>query len=277
MGITRRGLLGRAGVATCTVLGVGALAGAAEAADHTLYMLDPDTAASGCAHGCGGCNACRLHAANSYFADADSADLHRAHPYCRCHVVAGPTVSADTFGVLFGAAPTIARPRVDLRTVWVRDALADALVPPPNEATTNRAPGSVEPATQGPPSSSPVALRVVRLRVWQPVPRQLRLLLEIDAAAHVHARLAVASGRRVGRFAFRADSGVTTHDLAAPNGAPPGAYVLRVRVVSAGGAVQTFERPLTIAAPMRASIPPPPKFDPLTSSQVLGRLPVLTD
>ena len=70
-------------------------------------------------------SACRLHAANSYFADADSADLHRAHPHCRCRVVAGPTDSAATFGVLFGGA-TIARPRVDARTPWVRDALADA-------------------------------------------------------------------------------------------------------------------------------------------------------
>ncbi len=136
--LTRRAFIG-------TVVGAGVLvvplASGANAAANALYGLSADWGAGDptCVpdrgrQACGGCYACVRHARNKVFASAGAADRGRAHPKCRCRVVALGTVDADVYGALFAH-----RPSADRRTPGIAELLARrapgraptrALVPP---------------------------------------------------------------------------------------------------------------------------------------------------
>jgi hypothetical protein len=261
--ISRRHLLGRAGVAAFGTTGLGLLADAAQSDARVLYLLDPGTCGSG---GCSACHACRLHAANSYFQSAEAADLHRAHPYCHCLIKAGPGVPDDTYLTLFGAPTASTRARVDLRMRWVQDALAQAHVPSPTAAThaTTDAPstptGTSLPPADGVPSQAPPppsranprhpnahTRQTADLRVKHIAPRRLHLLIRIDQPAHVHAQLLTLRGQLLERRAFRAAAGRTAHAFQIPNGVPPGVYQLRLTLLAdESGAQRRLERKVTI-------------------------------
>jgi hypothetical protein len=68
----------------------GATARPRRAAGLVVYRLSPggEAADRPGATGCRSCRACRRHGANKLFASAAAADAHRAHPGCRCLVVA---------------------------------------------------------------------------------------------------------------------------------------------------------------------------------------------
>ncbi len=94
--------------------------GRADAADTVpTYALDPTQGGTCLSPGCSTCHACLSHAANKLFASAADADAGRAHPGCRCTVVAGVSVAQSVFDQLFAAAAS-----ADRRTVAVGSLLA---------------------------------------------------------------------------------------------------------------------------------------------------------
>jgi hypothetical protein len=70
------------------------------------FALDPVGGGSSCRGGtgagtCAACSACKKHAENKIFRTKDAADKYRAHPGCRCQVVAGQVVDTDVAGAVF--------------------------------------------------------------------------------------------------------------------------------------------------------------------------------
>lgn len=107
--------------------------------DLAWYALDPEwgagdagcpadpTAAHASSHNCHACTACHKHAANKLFATAEAADLHRAHPGCKCEVRVGGTLPDSVWIALFGDPDNpadIDRDSVDRRWDWVQDILS---------------------------------------------------------------------------------------------------------------------------------------------------------
>jgi hypothetical protein len=271
--LTRRLFLGRAATVS-GVLAFGAFAAPADPASGTLvvYVLDPDAGrGGGC---CQACTACRGHAANSYFATAADADLHRAHPYCQCAVIEGPALPYNTWIALFGPPAAIARPRVDKRTPWVADTLAAAATPPapsptpepseplpdPPAAATVTA-TTPEAQTQTPPSSTaaPLAVAGVAPRASAPLiitiglrciragtaKRVIALKLNLRRPANVHTRILQNSGQVVASHHFQAPTGNSLQRLSIPNGLPPGTYTASLVLQTAAERLE-LKRPLTI-------------------------------
>ncbi len=158
--LSRKHLLGRAALVTGGAIVAGGVVASAAGAPSELsvYQLDPD-----CCHAC---NACRKHALNTLFASAAAADLFRAHPYCRCAVVEGPTLPYDAWVALFGTPSVIARQSVDRRTSWVADVLAAASAPPPAPVP----PPPPPPAPPVPPPPAPTAPTEDSDIIVQPTP-----------------------------------------------------------------------------------------------------------
>ena len=92
--------------------------GAAAAAESVqVWGLDPCSTGGRCS--CAGCSACRSHAANKLFATAAAADAKRAHPGCRCQVVALGEINRQLYDALFPAGGI--RLSVDRRYPWVQE------------------------------------------------------------------------------------------------------------------------------------------------------------
>jgi hypothetical protein len=103
---TRRGIVGRALAAVAgaaLVRGRSARASAANGGANvrTVWVFDPTAEGTPGTAGCAACAACRRHAAHKIFASREAAEARRAHPHCRCAIVA-VAVPAAEFVRLFG-------------------------------------------------------------------------------------------------------------------------------------------------------------------------------
>lgn len=148
--VSRRAFLGGA-------VGGLALAGplasrAGAATTSTVYWLDPDwgNGDPGCVpnrgqSACGGCYACVSHYQNKLFATAAAADAGRAHPRCKCKVMAAFTVDDATYAALFATAES-----ADRRTPGVSELLAGSTTAPAASAVPAD-PGSAGLALTGAP------------------------------------------------------------------------------------------------------------------------------
>jgi hypothetical protein len=102
-------------VAAATLLTAGTGVAQAEGVTVASYVLSPTSTGRWCRRGhnkgdCSSCGACTKHAANKVFRSADAAEAGRAHPRCRCEVVAGPALSPTVFDTLFGdSTPSVDR------------------------------------------------------------------------------------------------------------------------------------------------------------------------
>jgi hypothetical protein len=65
---------------------------------------------------CHGCKACHKHGKNKLFATRRAANQNRAHKGCKCKVVRGGKLDAQTWATLFGGLRNPKRLQVDLRS-----------------------------------------------------------------------------------------------------------------------------------------------------------------
>lgn len=243
---SRRRLLGAGVLAVGSAVLVGPPIARA-AGTVTLYGLDPDGGREGC--GCSACSACRSHAANKRFASAADADAGRAHPHCRCLVVARGTVEGAIYDALFVAGG--GRSVVDLRHGWVQVALAGSSSPPPltTPAQTPAGAAAPEASLSGAPgtgSSRPGGCggralvgrsATARLRaVWV---RRLgcerrAVFVQLEASEPLDATISLQrNGRRLARRSVRLGAGRQVIRLPLATTVPKGPATVRVRFAAA--------------------------------------------
>lgn len=259
--LSRRGFLG---------FGLVALAGATAwvapdawaSPPAELWGLDPEWGAEGCS--CGGCGACRSHAANKLFASAAAANAGRAHVYCRCLVVPLGTIDRDVYDQLFLAGG--GRPSVDRREQWVRSVLARAShvpAPPPGPAPPPVNSGDedppVDPGGPGCPAEhgSAAADGVVRASFRARVRRRSRgrrvVTVEVKAFHEVDASVfLVRGGRTIAKRAVASIAGRRTIVLSVPRSVSPGRARLRVEFRDRAGDRKVAARALRIPSRLRA-------------------------
>jgi hypothetical protein len=247
--LSRTGFLTRAAVLTGVTASGGALSAIANAAPpaRAVYLLDP---ACG---GCGSCVACRRHASNALFPTAVDADLHRAHPFCKCAVVRGAELPHDTWVALFGPPAAMVRRHVDRRTPWVIEALAEPLTQEALARPFDASPPEEEmpiPADElrasGPHAPTGEGLQIEALRIGT-AKRAVAIGLTLSRKAIGHAKLLNGKGKVVASLRFAAPAGWSTTTLHVPNGVPPGRYRVVLDLRSGAGAHHTRRRPVVIS------------------------------
>jgi hypothetical protein len=220
------------------------------AATPTLptYALDPEwgaaspdcpTEESARGRGCHACAACHAHAANRLFASTAAADAGRAHPGCRCLVVAATHLPYDTWVGLFGLPEAVVRPSVDRRVSWVHDLLAAAShAPTPVSAPQKRNAD----AERAPARSAAAPFRVTCFRVGR-MGRELLLQVDVRGSALAGVRLLAPRGESVVSRSLSLSTGRNLARIRLSRRLPPGRYGVELSVPAAG---RTLRRPFVI-------------------------------
>ena len=254
--LSRRGFLGfglvaAAGAAAC----IAPRAWASPPAQ--LWGLDPDWGGESCS--CGGCGACRSHAANKLFASAAAANAGRAHVFCKCLVVPVGTIDQGVYDQLFVAGSS--RPSVDRREQWARSVLAQTPhVPAPSSPTPPPAgtgggtapvdsgdPGC--PADRGPAAADGVVRASFRARIRRRSRGRRILSVEVNARQTVDASVTLARcGETVAARTVTCIRGRRTIVLSIPNGVTPGHAIAQLEFRDRAGDRKVTARALRIPA-----------------------------
>ena len=256
--LSRRSFVGSAATALCA-LSLGLPRRASASGTSQVWALDPlSPEEEKC---CGGCTACRAHAANKLFATAAVADTQRAHPGCRCRVVLLGTIDQQLYDGLF--PPNGTRVSVDRRYPWVRELFdspgSPSISPGSPSITTEPIPapdvaelGQMAPArpTIEPLGSSGVVqLRALRFSVDAHNRRLLSVKLFVDEPVQATLLLQRASTL----LAFRTvhlDS-LKTFTLSIPSETKAGLATLNIRVRDRDGHTRRISRPVHIHPGLR--------------------------
>jgi hypothetical protein len=199
------------------------------------WGLDPGAdsgpGVGGC--GCSACSACRSHAANKLFASAADADAGRAHPFCKCLVVALPALAQGTYDALF--ADGGARPSVDRRSQWVQAVLSQEAA----ASGTLAAPAVDPPVTAEPAAAADddamVDAHLQRAPLRHTGARRV-LYLEIDATQPVTATVAITrNGKTIAQRAVERLRGRRQLKLVIPLQAEGGPAHVRVQFRNKAG------------------------------------------